>query len=183
MKNKFDQPSTALLVLIFSVVMACNAQATEFRPLATAGYLEKIRLMDTGELFTAKLDTGADTSSINARLIKRFKKDGLRYARFELMPDPNRLDKPIILEKERVRRVKVSNANGTTSRYVVKMDICFNGKVEAVEFSLAERGDLGVPVLLGRLFLSRVAVVDSRFEFLTTADCKMPAKKKLKKKN
>ncbi len=70
------------------------------------------------------------------------------------------------------RQVKIKNRNGGhDSRPVVNLGLCFNGSGHVAEFSLTDRKKFIYPVLLGRKFLSEVAMVDSEHTFLTREGC------------
>lgn len=158
--------------LLLGALLAANALAASDDPgKVIAGYVEKITIKDTGRVVKAKLDSGAATSSIHARVIKKFKKGGKRYIRFELLPDITESAKPHILVRERVRKVRIKDNSGGEPRYVVKLEFCFNGRLEEAEFTLAEREKYIYPVLLGREFLAGVALIDPDVSFLTQANC------------
>ncbi|MBL4851707.1 MAG: ATP-dependent zinc protease [Gammaproteobacteria bacterium] len=138
-----------------------------------AGWVEKISLKDQSYVLKAKLDSGAETSSIHAEDIELFKHEGKRWVRFKLLlEDTDGKAMTLALEKKRARRVKIKQHNGVhDSRPVVELDICFDGRPYAVEFTLADRSEFIYPVLLGRRFLAGVAVVDPEATFLTQARC------------
>ncbi len=137
------------------------------------GWVERISIADTAYSMKTKLDTGAKTSSIHAIDIEQFKRDGERWVRF-ILPLEEMDGTPYLLkmEKRRKRRISVKEHQGENSRRpVVELPICFNGKRYEVEFSLIDRSKFIYPALLGRRFLSGVAVVDSESTFLTQSTC------------
>lgn len=75
----------------------------------------------------ARVDTGADLSSLDSQLAAQLG-----------------LDQPV------VREVIIRNAHGTTRRKVVKLKYMLRGQVRTGEFSLYSRDGLPHPVLLGR---------------------------------
>ncbi len=139
-----------------------------------AGWVEKVSFGENETIVKAKLDTGAKTSSIHAEGIRKFKKEDEHWVAFTLVLEDkdgelHRLD----LEAPRSRRVRIKNHDGDYDRrVVVELDFCFDGRSHVAEFTLADRTEFIYPVLLGREFLDRVAVVDPGATFLTKALCK-----------
>lgn len=138
-----------------------------------AGRVEKIRIENQPYDVKAKLDTGAKTSSIYATNVEPFKKDGKRWARFTLhLNDSKGNTYKLDLEKPRARKANIKNHDGQhDKRYVVELDICFNGRQYSTEFTLADRNEYIYGVLLGREFLKQTAIVDANKTFLTLSAC------------
>ncbi len=147
------------------------------RPKITSGWVEKIRLLPSQDILKAKLDTGAKTSSINARDIRRFKRDGDKWASFELhYKTADGELKSFRLERPIARNIRVKEHDRENARRpVVELDFCFNGRAHRTQFSLVDRSKFVYPVLLGRRFLSGVAVIDPARTFLTAAHCDTPS--------
>ena len=138
-----------------------------------AGWIENVRVENQGYEVKAKLDTGAQTSSIHATNIKPFKKDGKKWVKFTLLlVDKKDNEHKLVLEKPRSHKANIKNNNGSyDKRYVVDLHICFNGRAQSTEFTLADRTDYIYDILLGRQFLKKNAIVDSNQVFLTVAKC------------
>lgn len=138
-----------------------------------AGWVEKISIGELPALLKAKLDTGAKTSSIHAENIRPFLKDDNRWVRFELLlSDSAGNEYRQVFERPRVRKVRIKNHDGDHERRsIVVLDFCFDGRRHSSQFTLADRSEFIYPVLLGRRFLSEVAVVDASETFLTQAQC------------
>lgn len=135
------------------------------------GWLESIFVKPWNRRFTAKLDTGAKTSSLHADKIEHFSKNGEDWVRFTLEDIEDRKQPPILVEKALVRTAIIkSHGAGASKRDVVMMTICKNGKDYEAEFNLADRGNFNYPVLLGRSFLQGVALVDAEETFLYKAE-------------
>ena len=138
-----------------------------------AGWVEKVRIENQAYDIKAKLDTGAKTSSIYAIDIEPFKKNGQRWAKFTLVLQDN-LGKEyrLQLEKPRSRKANIKKHDGNHyQRYVVDLDLCFNGRKFVTEFTLADRSEYIYGVLLGREFLSQAAIIDPHNTFLTVPSC------------
>ena len=140
-----------------------------------AGWVEKVRIENQPYDIKAKLDTGAKTSSIHAINVEPFKKDGKRWAKFTLLLTDSRGNKhKLDMETPRVRKANIKNYDGVhDQRYVVDLDICFNGRKYLTEFTLADRSEYIYDVLLGRQFLKKVAIIDPNSTFLTLATCEL----------
>ncbi len=138
-----------------------------------AGWVERVVLLPAGHDVKAKLDTGAKTSSLSARDIERFEKDGRRWVRFTLSYEDS-FDRKLEQQLERpvVRRVRIKEHVGEyNSRPVVKLGLCFDGRRTEAEFSLVDRSNFIYPVLLGRRFLARHAVIDPSQTFQLRKGC------------
>ena len=162
--------ATILLIVIwaFPVLTASKEPAK-----AIAGWVENVRIENLDYKVKAKLDTGAKTSSIHATNIESFKKNEKKWVRFTLSLIDNEDNKhKIDLEKPRSRKTSIKNHGGNPDkRYVVDLQVCFNGRTFTTEFTLADRSEYIYDVLLGRQFLKSVAVIDPDETFLTLAEC------------
>lgn len=134
------------------------------------GWVEKAWLVAPGYEVRAKLDTGATTSSMDARIIKPFRKGGKRWIRFGVInPDTG---EEIVLVRERVRTIGIVQHEGENDvRPTVAVEICIAGVRQKVEVSLVGRSAFHYPLLLGRSALQDLALVDSGQTFLSDAVC------------
>jgi|WetSurMetagenome_2_1015567.scaffolds.fasta_scaffold349540_2 hypothetical protein len=124
------------------------------------GQLEQVWLSGPELALTARIDTGAETSSLDARNINLFERDGKRWVRFEIINPTT--GKPESLERRLKRTVGIhqSGTTAATRRPVVKMGIVIGGSNQSAEFTLSDRSHLGYQVLIGRNILKDVMVVD-----------------------
>lgn len=131
------------------------------------GQVEKIYLAATEQVYNARIDSGAETSSVDARNITRFERDGSNWVRFDV-PVPGS-DSMITLEKEIVRRVKVTQAaaEDPERRVVVELQFAIGDHQQVAEFTLTDRNDLENKVLIGRNVLRDVMLIDVGREFTT----------------
>lgn len=138
------------------------------------GWIEKGLILPTGVAVKMKLDTGALTSSLDARSITRFKRDGKPWVRFMLVvtdADSGKLVKqPFELRVE--RSVTVRGAGGMEQRPTVTMSICLGDKVYEEWFTLRDRSKMIYPVLLGRRLLAELGPVDSSRTFTVQPACR-----------
>lgn len=134
------------------------------------GWVEKVTLLASDHTVKAKLDSGAKTSSVDAEIIKVFKRDGARYVLYRVMLDD---DISETYESRLVRWVRIKKKEGGYQRRpVVKMQFCLGKKTMRGEVSLAERGHFIYPVLIGRNMLEKGNIlVDTSKTFLSKPKC------------
>ena len=165
---------STLLFSLFSFNAPAQASDRQEVPgKVIAGWVERISLPELPITVKAKLDSGAKTSSLHATDIEIFKRDDQRWVRFTVALE-NAAGETIqqTFEKPRKRRVSIKEHEGDNdSRPVVLMNVCFDGRLHAVQFTLADRSRFIYPVLLGRRFLQKVAVIDPDETYLTQSTC------------
>ncbi len=155
----------ALWFLVFSAPVWANSGDLEI-----VGWVERAVLLDPLVKLKAKLDSGAETSSLDVEVIKKFRKGGKRWVRFRLRDRETGKDHVIV--RERVRTVAIVQHNGDRqARPVVKMDICIAGRILETDVSLIDRSEFNYPLLLGRTVLSEFALIDPGNTFLSEPDC------------
>ena len=124
------------------------------------GRAEQIQLADyDNQLITAKVDTGADISSIWASNV--MEEDGtLSFVLFG-SDSPYFTGETVRLKHPQYRLTWIANSFGTREqRYVVKLRIRINGRTIKALFSLADRSSKTYPILLGRRLLNKKFLVD-----------------------
>ena len=157
---------------IFVLSAATASAATQ--ELEILGWVENARLLAMDIELKAKLDTGAETSSLDSRIIKKFRKDGKRWVRFAV-PD-RESGEEFVLVRERVRTIGVVQHDGSRqTRPVVEMQLCVAGRLLDTEVSLIDRSEFIYPLLLGRSALASFALVDPGDTFLSDPECDPPA--------
>lgn len=142
------------------------------------GRYEVVELNDLAQTqIKAKLDTGAITSSLGVKHLKLFEKGDQLWAKFNPEVDGKILpsiEKPIVrISKIKARSDDSNKQNVThTTRPVVMMEICFDGKVEQIEVNLANRSRFDFPLLLGSNALIQLyAVVDPSKKYTIKKVC------------
>jgi hypothetical protein len=165
------------IIFVLSVVLmpALIASAwSDTVDLQILGWIENAQLPDPGLELKAKLDTGAETSSLDARVLKKFRKAGKRWVRFAVI-DRERGEE-FVMVRERIRTIGVVQHDGSRqTRPVVMLEICIAGQLLNTEVSLIDRSEFNYPLLLGRSALASFALVDAGNTFLTQPDCESPA--------
>lgn len=124
------------------------------------GEVEQAYLAELGLTLKARIDTGATTSSIDARNIQPFERDGEQWVRFNILNPET--DQMVQFEKVRVRKVKINQANSNSpeSRPVVEMQVKIGEITQLAEFTLSNRSHLDYQLLVGRNILRDVMIVD-----------------------
>jgi len=169
-------PSLARGLLL--IALLCLTLPATAAPSKVFGWVEEGVLDPEHITVKIKLDTGALTSSLDARDQQTFTRDGEQWVRFNIEVKDSRSGKLVISQFERavVRRVKVRGAGGADSRAVVMMDMCIGDRVYHEEFSLNDRGDMLYPVLIGRRTIRHLGLVDVSRTFLHEPKCRKPAR-------
>jgi hypothetical protein len=128
----------------------------------TIGWREWVSLPDLGvREIKAKVDTGADNSSLHAFNIERYESDGTPMVRFEIHPH-QRKRKPIVdCVAEIVGERKVKNPGGRSEvRPVIQTTLIVAGEEFEALVNLTTRDEMTFRMLLGRRALRRTFVVD-----------------------
>jgi hypothetical protein len=132
------------------------------------GRHEWVAFPDQGLLMSARVDSGANTSSMHAINIREFERDGDTWIRFttQYQAEGEVEAENIELEAPLVRRVTIIQASGSESRPVVKLRMQLGSLVSDTEFTLTDRGDMSHPTLLGRRFMMDIALIDVSEKYL-----------------
>jgi hypothetical protein len=151
------------------LAMPAVAPAATSQTPITIGYIETVRIDPGNRRVTAKIDTGAKTSSIDTLNILPIVKDGTEWVRFTMAGDDAQrwqLELPV------VRTVRIKRAGApTTRRYVVEMGVCLGSVYKKAEVNLVNRRHMTYRMLIGRAFMAGDFLVDPRAAFLTRPDC------------
>lgn len=120
------------------------------------GYVEKVTLVDKNLTLSAKLDTGAKTSSLSATNIQQIEVNGVPYLRFTVQSKSESAE----FQAEYVGKVKIKvRANETSPdivksppirRPVVLLKIKLGDKLKTIQVNLTNRKHFLYPLLLGR---------------------------------
>lgn len=124
------------------------------------GGIENITFTEEGITHEARIDTGATSSSLDARDITNFERDGDRWVRFKLFMDG---DEYVDLERPVIRWVRIFQSSGTDEgerRPIVEMAYQFGDIKGTAEFTLTDRSHLEYPALVGRNIMTDRMIVD-----------------------
>lgn len=158
-------PAVALL----SALAAGGANALSAESPTTLGWIERVAIADTPLVMHAKIDTGADHSSINASDITYTSHHGQAWVRFSIH-DRNGVKTAIERPLLRVGQIK-RKEGGHIERPVVMMDLCVAGQQVKAEVNLANREHFKYQLLVGRSLMARRFVVDPERTYITQPAC------------
>ncbi|MDH3235557.1 MAG: RimK/LysX family protein [Alphaproteobacteria bacterium] len=151
------------------MAMGTPVTAIAAERMITVGAAETVRIYPGGAVFKARVDTGATTSSINARKIKRFKRGGKRWVRFEVV---GKQGQNIAMERPVVRTVRIKRfGQESKRRAVVRIGICMGGYYKDAQVTLQDRSRREYPVLIGRRYMTGAILVDPGREYLVKPNC------------
>ena len=123
------------------------------------GEVEPIYFLPMKSPFLSRIDTGAETSSVDADHVVSFERDGEKWVAFNLV---NReTGEKHRFEKKIKRQPTVKRINGSEERVVVMMDVRMGEEIVKAEFSLAARDRFNYQGLIGRNILTGRFVVDT----------------------
>jgi len=169
--NHFNKIISTLSA-VFMLTLTTGAWSDSL-DLQILGWIENAFLPDPGLALKAKLDTGAETSSLDARVLKKFRKAGKRWIRFAVTDRDS--GEEFVMVRERVRTIGVVQHDGSRqTRPVVMLEICIAGQLLKTEVSLIDRSEFNYALLLGRSALATFALIDAGSTFLSQPDCDSP---------
>lgn len=115
----------------------------------------------------AKVDTGADNSSLHAFAIEHFERNGLHYVRFEVHPRQRRRKPNFTCEAEVVAEKRVKNPGGSVEvRPVIRTMLIVAGTEFEAKVNLAPRDAMTFRMLLGRRTIRGRFMVDPGRSYL-----------------
>ena len=128
----------------------------------TIGWREWVQLPELGiHELKAKIDTGADNSSLHAFNMHRFEKDGVPYIRFDIHPRQRKRKPSLTCEAELVMERKVKNPGGRTElRPVIMTTLIVAGREIDALVNLTTRDEMTFRLLLGRRTIRNHFLVD-----------------------
>jgi len=130
------------------------------------GSVEKVYLSPPGALLSARIDTGATTSSLDAQEMEFFERNGDPWVRFTVVNPED--ESQIVLERKVVRNVRIIQAvvDEAERRPVVELGVTVGKTTQTAQFTLSDRRHLEHPVLIGRNVLMDIMVVDVSQSFI-----------------
>ena len=153
-RRRFSRFPVLLLALVVSAPLSAQQGKLIF------GWVEEVVVSRAAFKLHAKLDTGANTSSLDAQNITRFERNGEPWVRFTISGEmPGQKE---TLERPLSRDVLIKRHKGPSQRRpVVVVPICLGPFHMDIEVSLIDRSHFNYPVLIGRRAMEGIAVVDS----------------------
>lgn len=119
---------------------------------------EYVYVKEADATFDARIDTGAAVSSISAKNITEFERNGKKWYRFTIEAN----EQEMVVEAPFVRKstIRQVSKEDTTERLVVSLNVKIGDFSTKSEFTLSDRTKLQYPLLIGRTLLQDIAVVD-----------------------
>lgn len=130
--------------------------------LGIIGGIEPVYILPMKTPFQARIDTGAETSSMDVTDLKTFERDGEKWVSFVLVNRETR--ETHRFEKELTRHTTIKRVNDHEKRPIVLLDIKFGNEIVSAEFSLTNRSKFEYQALIGRNILTGRAIVDTSLE-------------------
>ncbi|MGF1546338.1 MAG: ATP-dependent zinc protease [Thiotrichales bacterium] len=164
----FPSPRLIALLVLAAPCGALNADATG------AGYLERAYLLDADALaLHAKLDTGADSSSLDVADLQIETRGNARWVVFAVR---DRGGHAVTLERPLLRTARIKRSVfGVEERPVVELTLCLGGVSKVTPVNLADRSNMKYPLLLGRDFLAGAFIVDAARTYRLAESCRAAA--------
>lgn len=122
------------------------------------GWVERVRLHPGNVLLEAKLDTGAESSSLDATHITRFSRAGAEWVRFDVN---DRHGKTVTLEHPLVRQATIKRHFAKSQfRPVIRLRVSLANVSQETEVNLVDRSGFAHPMLIGRKFMEGRLIID-----------------------
>lgn len=134
----------------------------------TIGWREWVSLPDLGvRELKAKVDTGADNSSLHAFDLERFEEDGRQMVRFEIHPRQRKRRPSIPCVAEVVGERMVKNPGGRAERRpIIRTTLVVAGEEFEALINLTTRDEMTFRMLLGRRTVRKNFIVDPGRSYL-----------------
>lgn len=162
-----------VLVLLSLLVLPGLALAAEPK---LYGRYEWVGLPELSQTLQAKMDTGAYTSSLSAKDIQLFQRDGDEWVRFRLATKDGG-DSQYEHKLARISKIKnradgreeddeEENPAALSERPVILLPVCLGGDQQVIEVNLVDRSHFNYPFLMGAKGLRKFHVaVDASERF------------------
>ena len=127
--------------------------------LGIIGAVEPVYVMPIKAPFPARIDTGAETSSIDVDEFHYFERDGVKWVAFTVINENS--GEKHTFEKRLVKNISIRRINKNEKRPIIVLDIKMGKQIIKSKFSLAQREKFDYQVLIGRNILTGRAIVDT----------------------
>lgn len=156
-----------VVVLIFTLFLPVLGNTISAKPVI--GWVEPVFLDEAYITVMAKIDTGADVSSIDARIINTYSVGGDEWVHFEIS---NKAGQAVELKKKIERHLPIKRKlMEPEMRPVILLGVCVGNIYRHIEVNLAQRKNFEYRMLIGRNYLDTTYVVDSELKKATKPSC------------
>ena len=159
----------------FYSVLAGLLAALVLAPLAAAGektvvgWIEKVRIYPGNFVVHAKLDSGAEYSSLDAANLTEFDRDGKPWVRFDLT---ERDGQKITIERPLLRQATIKRHYlKAQKRPVIKLGVCLGNLYKETEVNLVDRAGFQYRMLIGRKFMEGAVIIDPSARYTVEPEC------------
>ena len=160
-------PYALLAGLLGALVLALPAAAGEKK---VVGWIEKVRIYPGNFLVHAKLDSGAEYSSLDAANLTQFERNGKPWVRFDLT---EREGQKITMERPLLRLATIKRHNQEPQRRpVIKLGVCLGNIYQETEVNLVNRKNYQYRMLIGRKFMEGAVIIDPAARYTVEPECK-----------
>ena len=142
-----------------AIVPAVEVPQIKQTKLGVIGAVEPVYFLPMKSPFEARIDTGAENSSVDVTSLKTFERDGEKWVSFILTNDDT--GETHRFEKKVIRQAVIKRKHKDEKRQVVNMDVKFGSEIITAIFSLADREKFEYQALIGRNILTGRAIVDT----------------------
>ncbi|MGH8584453.1 MAG: ATP-dependent zinc protease family protein [Gammaproteobacteria bacterium] len=171
---RYPIPAALCVILsVFSIIQTSTAAGCACEKAVVIGRVEKVVMQDVGIKLTARIDTGAGVSSIDAKIleIKPATDGAAETVVFEIEDDEGKaksMQRRIVEWAE----IKGKGTKKLARRPVVTVDFCLGGKRLEGRINLTDRSRFLYPVLIGRNILKTGDfLIDPRKKFMIKPGC------------
>ena len=154
--------------LLAALVLAPLASAGEK---TVVGWIEKVRIYPGNFVVHAKLDSGAEYSSLDASNMQTFERDGKTWVRFDL--EEKREGKKLTIERPLLRWAPIKRHNQEPQkRPVIQLGLCLGNMYKETEVNLINRKNYQYRMLIGRKFMEGTVIIDPSAKYTVEPECK-----------
>ncbi len=121
------------------------------------GAVEDIKIEPPRVTLKARIDTGANTTSIDARNIIPFERDGKKWVKFSVYEGSieYKVERPVY-DTVLIKR----HGEKSQKRFVIKIRVSAGDITQLIPVTLTDRSRYEFPILIGRNFLKDYFIVD-----------------------
>ena len=164
-------PSVLLAGLLGALVLVLPATAGEK---TVVGWIEKVRIYPGNFLVHAKLDSGAEYSSLDAANLTQFDRDGQPWVRFDVIEGEGQ---KITIERPLLRNATIKrHYPQAQKRPVIKLGVCLGNLYKETEVNLVDRTGFNYRMLIGRKFMEGAVIIDPSAKYTVEPECKEAAR-------
>lgn len=163
---------TAKVITIALLITTMNlGQAAAFSAVGKqiVGWVEIASIYPGSIKIKAKLDTGADHSSLNAKRIEYFRRKDESWVRFVFRNLEDRLE---VYEAKVIRTTQIKrHGQDAARRPTIKLGICIGNTYKEADVNLVDRTGYNYQMLIGRSYLEGLFLIDPGLSFVSRTDC------------